>query len=54
MEIENPFMQTVLNSVDEVEKFLISNGNSGKPVCPIYFFSEDDKDKFVKKDSSKI
>ena len=50
---ENQFMETVLNSPDSVKQFLIEHGKDGKPVSPISFFREEDRDKFIQKEKTK-
>ena len=45
---ESQFLRTVLNSPDEVKKFLIESGNEGKSTAPISFFSDEDRDKFLR------
>ena len=46
-------METVLNSPDSVKQFLIEHGKDGKPVSPISFFREEDRDKFIQKEKTK-
>jgi hypothetical protein len=51
METEsNRFMNTVLNRPDEIKQFLIEDGIHGKSISPISFFSEDEREKFLRKE----
>ena len=53
MEIgESRFLDTVLNSPEQMKQFLIDNGIEGKSTAPIYFFSEDERDKFLRREWS--
>ena len=46
---ENQFLVTVLNSPESLKQFLIDNGNRPKRVSPISFFSEKNREKFIRK-----
>ena len=45
----NRFLETVLKSPDKVKKFLIDEGMQGKSTCPISFFSDEDKEKYLRR-----
>lgn len=46
--LENEFITTVLNSPEKLKRFLIDHGIEGKSICPIMFFDEEDKEKYLK------
>ena len=48
----NRFLETVLNSPDKVKKYLIECGMKGKSTAPISFFREEDREKFIRKNTS--
>ena len=45
---KNQFLNTVLNSPKSIKKFLIEHGKEGKSICPISFFREEDREKYLR------
>ena len=47
---ETSFLNTVLNgSEKDIKQFLIDFGTKGKIISPIYFFDENDREKYIRK-----
>lgn len=46
----NKFLNTVLNRPEDIKQFLIEEGSQGKSISPISFFSEEEREKFLRKE----